>query len=36
VKEAQLLGIPVPFNQAVTDLVKAIEKSFETRSTKSE
>ncbi len=29
VREAQLLGIPVPFNQAVTDLVKAIEKSFE-------
>jgi 2-dehydropantoate 2-reductase len=28
VREAQLLGIPVPFNQAVTDLVKAIEKSF--------
>jgi 2-dehydropantoate 2-reductase len=28
VMEAQLLGIPVPFNQAVTDLVKAIEKSF--------
>jgi 2-dehydropantoate 2-reductase len=28
VKEAQPLGIPVPFNQAVTDLVKAIEKSF--------
>ena len=36
VREARLLGIPVPFNQAVTDLVKAIEKSFETRSTKSE
>jgi len=29
VKEAQHLGIPVPFNQAVTDLVKAIEKTFE-------
>ncbi len=29
VREAQSLGIPVPFNQAVTDLVKAIEKSFE-------
>jgi len=29
VREAQLLGIPVPFNQAVTDLVKAIEQSFE-------
>jgi 2-dehydropantoate 2-reductase len=28
VREAQQLGIPVPFNQAVTDLVKAIEKSF--------
>ncbi len=28
VREAHLLGIPVPFNQAVTDLVKAIEKSF--------
>jgi len=28
VREAQLLGVPVPFNQAVTDLVKAIEKSF--------
>jgi 2-dehydropantoate 2-reductase len=28
VREAQLLGIPVPFNQVVTDLVKAIEKSF--------
>jgi 2-dehydropantoate 2-reductase len=28
VGEAQPLGIPVPFNQAVTDLVKAIEKSF--------
>ena len=28
VREAQLLGIPVPFNKAVTDLVKAIEKSF--------
>ena len=28
VKEAQSLGIPVPFNQAVTDLVRAIEKSF--------
>lgn len=27
-REAQALGIPVPFNQAVTDLVKAIEKSF--------
>jgi 2-dehydropantoate 2-reductase len=27
-REGQLLGIPVPFNQAVTDLVKAIEKSF--------
>jgi 2-dehydropantoate 2-reductase len=29
VREAQELGIPVPFNQAVTDLVKAIEQSFE-------
>ena len=29
VREAQLLGIPVPFNQAIVDLVKAIEKSFE-------
>ncbi|MGZ3514319.1 MAG: ketopantoate reductase family protein, partial [Thermodesulfobacteriota bacterium] len=29
VREAQILGIPVPFNQAITDLVKAIEKSFE-------
>ncbi len=28
VREAQPLGIPVPFNQALTDLVKAIEKSF--------
>jgi 2-dehydropantoate 2-reductase len=28
VREAQPLGVPVPFNQAVTDLVKAIEKSF--------
>jgi 2-dehydropantoate 2-reductase len=28
VREAQPLGIPVPFNQTVTDLVKAIEKSF--------
>ena len=28
VREAQASGIPVPFNQAVTDLVKAIEKSF--------
>jgi len=28
VREAQSLGIPIPFNQAVTDLVKAIEKSF--------
>ena len=28
VREAQLLGVPVPFNQAVTDLVKAIQKSF--------
>jgi len=28
VREAQQLGISVPFNQAVTDLVKAIEKSF--------
>jgi len=28
VREAQPLGIPVPFNQAVTDLVKAIEKNF--------
>ncbi len=28
VREAQLLGTPVPFNQAVTDLVKAIEKNF--------
>ncbi len=28
VREAEPLGIPVPFNQAVTDLVKAIEKSF--------
>ncbi len=29
VREAQPMGIPVPFNQAVTDLVKAIQKSFE-------
>jgi len=29
VREAQILGIPVPFNQAITDLVKAIEQSFE-------
>jgi 2-dehydropantoate 2-reductase len=28
VREAQSLAIPVPFNQAVTDLVKAVEKSF--------
>jgi 2-dehydropantoate 2-reductase len=28
VREAQPLGISAPFNQAVTDLVKAIEKSF--------
>src|SRR4030042_5053045 len=28
VREAQPLGIPVPFNQALTDLVKAIEKNF--------
>ena len=28
VREAQPLGISVPFNQAVTDLVKAIERSF--------
>ena len=28
VREAQSLGISVPFNQAVTDLVKAIERSF--------
>lgn len=28
VKEAELLGISVPYNQTVTDLVKAIEKSF--------
>ncbi len=28
IREAQTLGIPVPFNQAVTDLIKAIEKSF--------
>lgn len=28
VREAQRLGIPAPFNQAVTELVKAIEKSF--------
>jgi len=28
VREARPLGISVPFNQAVTDLVKAIEKSF--------
>jgi 2-dehydropantoate 2-reductase len=28
VREAQSLGIPAPFNQVVTDLVKAIEKSF--------
>ena len=28
VREAQVLGIRVPFNQAVTDLVKAIEQSF--------
>ncbi len=27
-REAQSLGISVPFNQAITDLVKAIEKSF--------
>jgi 2-dehydropantoate 2-reductase len=27
-REAQPVGIPVPFNQAVADLVKAIEKSF--------
>jgi 2-dehydropantoate 2-reductase len=28
VREAERLGIPVPFNQAITDLVKVIEKSF--------
>jgi 2-dehydropantoate 2-reductase len=28
VREAARLGIPVPYNQAITDLVKAIEKSF--------
>lgn len=28
VREAQRLGIPAPFNEAVTELVKAIEKSF--------
>jgi 2-dehydropantoate 2-reductase len=28
VREAGRLGISVPFNQAITDLVKAIEKSF--------
>jgi 2-dehydropantoate 2-reductase len=28
VREAQALGIPAPFNEAVTNLVKAIEKSF--------
>jgi 2-dehydropantoate 2-reductase len=28
VREAQRLRIPIPYNQAVTDLVKAIEKSF--------
>jgi 2-dehydropantoate 2-reductase len=28
VREAQHLGIPVPFNQAITDLVKAIERTF--------
>ncbi|HXX35678.1 MAG TPA: ketopantoate reductase C-terminal domain-containing protein, partial [Thermodesulfobacteriota bacterium] len=28
VRAAQPLGIPVPFNEAVTDLVKAIENSF--------
>jgi 2-dehydropantoate 2-reductase len=28
VREAQRLGIPVPVNQVVTDLVKAVEKSF--------
>lgn len=28
VREAQNLGIPVPSNQTVTDLIKAIEKSF--------
>jgi 2-dehydropantoate 2-reductase len=28
VREAQSLGISVPYNQAVTDLVKAIQKSF--------
>jgi 2-dehydropantoate 2-reductase len=28
VREAQGLGIPVPYNQMITDLVKAIEKTF--------
>ncbi len=27
-REAERLGISVPFNQAITDLVKVIEKSF--------
>jgi 2-dehydropantoate 2-reductase len=28
VREAQQLGIPVPYNQVITDLIKSIEKSF--------
>jgi len=28
VREAECLGIPAPFNRAITDLVKAIEKNF--------
>jgi 2-dehydropantoate 2-reductase len=28
VREAERLGIAVPFNQAMTDLVKVIEKNF--------
>lgn len=28
VREAERLGISVPFNQAITDLVKVIEKQF--------
>jgi 2-dehydropantoate 2-reductase len=29
VREAQRLGIPVPYNQMITDLIKVIEKTFQ-------
>jgi 2-dehydropantoate 2-reductase len=28
IREAERLGIPVPYNQMITDLVKVIEKNF--------